>query len=355
MDNYFNLSENLEGKTVGKWHVVKKLGHKATSGGNFSHGYEVVDQQGEEGFLKALDYTRAFRNGATIDVLKALTDAYIFERDLLNECGEKKLKHVVTIKDYGRFELLESERPDGKICFPVDYMVLEKADRSIRDIIDISKSFDIAWMLRSLHNVAVGVEELHNIEIAHQDIKPSNILVFDNSNISKLGDVGRSTSMNRHAAHENLIHAGDWTYAPIELYYGQILPDWKLRRYSCDMYMFGNLIVTYFNNVSLTTAIIDKLPDGCKPRSWTGTYQDVLPIIELSFSQCLEEFNMSLPEDLRSNLLSLVKQLCEPDIAKRGDISRRDIGSQQYSLRKYYTRLDLLAKKYEYHLERVFR
>lgn len=355
MDNtFYNLSENLEGRDIGRWHVNERISHKASTGGTFSHGYSVIDDAGNTGFLKALDYTKAFRDGASIDTFNAMTTAYIFERDLLNDCKTKKLRHVVTIIDHGRFELPEGEKPEGKNCLPVDYMVLEKADRSVRDIIDISQSFDIAWMLRSLHNVAVGVEELHGIQIAHQDIKPSNILVFDESNTSKLGDVGRSTSFRRHAAHDDLDHAGDWGYAPIELLYGKILPDWKLRRFSCDMYMFGNLIVTYFNNVSLTAAIYNMLPKRFTPSEWSGTYEEVLPTIELVFSQCLEHFNHNLPDSLRTDLLLLIKQLCEPDVLKRGDTSMSTIGSQQYSLRKYYTRLDVLARKYEYQLERMF-
>ena len=58
------------------------------------------------------------------------------------------------------------------------YIVFELASGDIRAEIERLPNFDLAWCLRSLHNATVGVQQLHSKDIAHQDIKPSNVLVF---------------------------------------------------------------------------------------------------------------------------------------------------------------------------------
>ena len=77
---------------------------------------------------------------------------------------------------------------------------------------------------RSLHHIAVGLQQIHGQGIAHQDLKPSNVLVF-NGNNSKIGDFGRSAYKGHIPPHENNNVAGDLTYAPPELLYGYVDPD----------------------------------------------------------------------------------------------------------------------------------
>lgn len=355
MPELFNLAKNLDGYKVGKWKIVGKLPYKATTGGFFSVGYNVVDDLGNTGFLKALDFSSAFLSPSPIDSLKSMTEAYTYERDLLNKCLGKNLRYVVRIVDYGVFHLEPIDYPPDKIVpYPdVYYIVLEKADKSARNLIDLSKTFDYAWALRSLHNVSVAIEEMHGIQIAHQDIKPSNVLLFDSQKTSKVTDFGRSSTLERAAEHDALDCAGDVNYSPFEHLYGDVDSDWKVRRYSCDMFMFGNLIMTYFNNISMTSAVLSVLPDNMRPGKWGDTYRAILPQIELIFAKCLESFNDQIDWKLRSELVEFVKQLCHPDISKRGDLKNSHMGSQQYSLRRYTSKLDLLARKWEYSYKKV--
>ena len=351
---FFNLADNLVGHTIGRWTVDSKISHKPSSGGTFSVGYEVTDVQGHKGFLKALDYSAAFGQPRQADMLNHMTSAYIFERDLLEQCSDKRLRYVVRIIDYGQYTATPDQLPAGvTFCLPVDYIVLEMADNSVRSLIDLSKKFDYAWALRSLHNVAVGIEEMHGIQIAHQDIKPSNVLLFDSQHVSKLGDVGRSSSLAMPAEHDKFATAGDRSYSPFEQLYGEIQPDWKIRRFSCDMFMFGNLVMTYFNNISITMAVINKLPNSNWPGTWGDTYSAILSQIQNAFSECLIDFNHNIDNDLRNELVSMVQQLCCPEVSMRGDLKNAHLGSQQYSLRRFISRLDVLAKKYEYQIKKV--
>ena len=74
----------------------------------------------------------------------------------------------------------------------VPYLIFEAADADIRLHLDTSSASTIAWRLRALHHIATGLKQLHGADIAHQDIKPSNILVFvleSLSTVSKVADL----------------------------------------------------------------------------------------------------------------------------------------------------------------------
>ena len=136
----------------------------------------------KEQFLKALDFSKAFKHLDPARALQPLIEAYNFERDILKRC--KSLSRVVTAISDGTARVGESELD------VVQYLVFELADGDLRSFRDVSGQFNTAWSLRSLHHVATALEQLHGQGIAHQDIKPSNILVFDGDSC-KLSDLGR--------------------------------------------------------------------------------------------------------------------------------------------------------------------
>jgi hypothetical protein len=41
--------------------------------------------------------------------------------------------------------------------YGVPYLILELADADVRTLVRVSKRFDLAWLLRSLHHVATGL------------------------------------------------------------------------------------------------------------------------------------------------------------------------------------------------------
>ena len=54
----------------------------------------------------------------------------------------------------------------------VQYIVFELADGDVRSVISAADDLDVAWAIRSLHHMAVGLAQLHRTGIAHQDVKP---------------------------------------------------------------------------------------------------------------------------------------------------------------------------------------
>ena len=197
-----------------------------------------------------------------------------------------------------------------------------------------------------MHHVATGLEQLHNIEIAHQDLKPSNVLLFP-QDVTKIGDLGRATSRGQDGPHDELKVAGDKGYAPPELLYGQVSADWTKRRLGCDAYLFGSMVVFFFAQAAMTPLIETYLPPDYHCLNWQGPFKEVLPYIREAFGRAVTAFSSAVPSVVRNELTVAVRQLCEPDPERRGHPLNRSGHQNQYSLIRYISLFDLLAKKAE--------
>ena len=335
-------AERLSGMTLDNgWRVLSSIPKTQNStGGNFSVGYLVEAPDGKRAFLKALDYSGAFSAPDPAIELQAITEAFNFERNVLAKCKDERLDHVVTAITDGTVRL--NNATDSGV---VQYLIFELADGDVRKQANLSERFDIAWSLRSLHNVAVGLQELHYRDIAHQDLKPSNVLIFKR-NISKVADFGRAAYKGHVPPHENLEVAGDPTYAPVELLYGYIDPEWNRRRLGCDLYLLGSMAVYFFLGAGVTTLILKELPEAFHWKNWGGTFDDVLPYINDAFQIVLEHYQKALPASLQNDLTEVVGYLCEPDPRLRGHPKNRTTYNK-LSLERFVSKFNLLAKRAE--------
>jgi len=107
-----------------------------------------------------------------------------YERELISKCKELRMNGVIRGIDYGELDIDEKNNP-------LFYLILELADSDLRKQTEINNRLDLAFLMRTLHCTAVGLKQLHWAGIAHQGIKPSNILVFDNGE-SKISDLGHA-------------------------------------------------------------------------------------------------------------------------------------------------------------------
>jgi eukaryotic-like serine/threonine-protein kinase len=333
----------LEGRTLdGGWRVVKHVVPSSNAtGGNFSEGYIAESPDGRRAFVKALDYSRALRAPDPARALQALTEAFNYERSLLERCRTRRLDRVVTAIADGT-ERVQGAADSGV----VQYLLFELADGDVRSQADASKRFDLAFALRALHHVATGMEQLHGEGIAHQDIKPSNVLVFP-GNTSKLADLGRACARGENPAHEVFPVAGDPAYAPPELLYRQVDIDWDRRRLGCDAYLLGSMVVFFFLGQGLTALIELELDPSLRRIRWTGTYADVLPHVRHAFGRVIDNLKATLDPTIRDEVVISVRELCDPDPALRGHPKDRRQPVLQYSLRRYVARFDLLARRAE--------
>jgi len=143
--------------------------------------------------------------------LEDLLKAFNFERTLLAQCKDKRLRRIVMALEDGTVQVPGNLEDFGK----VPYLIFELAEGDIRKEVGKWQTFDVAWALRSLHQSAVGLEELHLAGIAHQDLKPSNVLVFPVEG-TKVSDLGRASQMGASSPNDGFAIPGDRGYAPPE-------------------------------------------------------------------------------------------------------------------------------------------
>lgn len=358
-ENMF-ASENLVGLDVNGWEVIQKLDApdktKGETGGNFSVCY-IVRKDGQDFFMKVLDYKRImtkplFPGISRVSAVAESTQQFKYEIMLSKRCHEKKVKNVINYVDGGEIEI-------NSFMFPtVSYIVYEKADGNIRAILNFSRNVvlteklkSLTFKLRSLHDISKGVRQLHNNNVSHQDIKPSNILSV--SEVSKLGDLGRSLCFDNdvQCPYPIVGFNGDWTYAPPESYFNYLLPDAKERLYQIDNYMIGSLIVYYITGLSFNILLEAHLPVDLETMANTGLrFEDSMSYLTNAFNEALLDFESDIPmDDLKEGLVRIVSYLCEPNPERRGH--PKVIGNKNripnYDLQRTITELDVLLKKTE--------
>ncbi len=280
-------------------------------------------------------------------MLQLLTSAYNHEREILEHCGNKRLSHVVLAIDSG-----ETIVPGlGSIEGRVYYLIFEMAACDVRVQMDISKACDALWCMRALRDVSLALWQIHRELIAHQDTKPSNVLAYAGP-VFKLADFGRSSRRGVPSPFDGFPIAGDRGYAPPELIYGFTHPDFTARRVGCDLHMLGNLAAFLFTGVNITALLLSKLDDQHRPQRWSGSYHEVLPYLQNAFSNVLEDIAPMIDIRARNDVVSIIRELSNPDLAKRGDLAR--VGRpDQYSLERYVSRTDLIAKRLSVRLAAV--
>jgi eukaryotic-like serine/threonine-protein kinase len=195
-----NASLHLEGiELAGGWIVERR---RENSTGEFSISYDVRHASGKKGFLKVLDLVSVFGD---LDALQSAVNDYLAERDLVLMCGEQRMSRVVVALDHGTVDL------DGYLpgLSKVHYIVFERAGSDLNRTLSEHSATDIAVRLDLLHDLAVGIRQLHANAVAHQDVKPKNALVFERDEATpehaKVSDLGRAYQTTVSTPHDNVL------------------------------------------------------------------------------------------------------------------------------------------------------
>ncbi len=340
---YFMENVDLkDGWKVKERYVAPSRHH---SGGYFSVGYLAEAANGSKGFLKAIDYNWAFKSSDPSRELQRATSAYNFERDVLEICKSARLNRVVKSITYGSYRLR------GNVI-PVDYLIFELADGDVRDYLDYSDKLNYNWAVRCLHHVSVGLNQLHSNGLAHQDLKPSNVLIFGGRD-SKIGDLGRSVRRGVTSPHETYTIAGDQNYAPPELLYEEVSSDWSKYRIGCDAYMLGSLTMFIFSQIHMTAALKGHMNPEHWHDKWGGSFIEVLPYIREAFNIIMSKFEAALPTVLRSSIGPIVRELCEPDPVRRATLKGEPRTGSYYSLQRYVSKFNEIATKLDLGIWRI--
>ena len=352
-------AENLVGtKLDDGWVISRKLpkpgdqGAEDLTGSHFSIGY-IAAKDKTEAFLKVIDVETVVRGtGASlIERLKNVTDSHSFECSILDICHKAKLDRVVRVLLQG-----ELKPPSGSV-FPIPYILFELADGDVRKIVSRTNRLDDAWRLNVLHDVAVGLQQLHSQDIAHQDLKPSNVLIFDRDGKgAKIGDLGRASRRGMESGHDNLEIAGALVYAPPEQIFGLIPELWVDRREGCDLYHLGTLAGFLFSGTTPTDYYLQTLDHNVRPRSWSGAgkcdYQAALPLLISTFTAFIAQIREDFPNWAADELSQMIMYACNPDYKKRGDPDARSRTGSPLGVETFVSRFDRLAKRAEVELRK---
>jgi len=331
------LASRLEGKKVGQWNVIKrKPKDAADSSGYFSSCYYVENDKKEKAFLKAYNYVYAFnRKAGSADTLKFMTENFTYERDLLKLCGNSKMRRVVMAIDSGEYE-----EPGEVITVP--FLVFEEADGgNLTSFLPIS---NLSWKLQSFHGALLGVSQLHKAKVAHQDIKPSNILIFGKT-VAKISDLGSATQFGNASNWEQLDIAGDQRYAPVELLYKYFSPNWETRRFGADLFMLGGLLTYMVADANFLSMLYAKLESHQRHNSFGGNFNQAMPFLVNAYHLALSDLKPCIPEKIRDELVQIIAELTHPDPDKRGNPRRLGSPHGQFSLERYISIIDRLSKK----------
>ncbi|MCD4705094.1 protein kinase [bacterium] len=337
-----NAAEELEGRTLTTgWSVIKKIKKKeGNTGGCFSVCYKVKKKK-EICFLKAFDFKSFMKISPEKEELDVLTDmllAYRYEKQLSDLCKDNHVTNVIFVLEAGEEFLKEYDYPR------VPYLLFNLADGDVRTLLQYSEDLDFTWRLKSLHDISIGLRQLHKIEVSHQDLKPSNVLVFKQN--SKIGDLGRSLCRTLPSPYDNMAFSGDKTYAPPEILYKYYLPDWYERVFAADCYLLGSMVVFYFSGISMNALLGQFLPENFSWINFRVDYYEIKPYLIDAFYESIEKFGKTINDEyFRNELKWCVEKLCFPYPENRGYPENIIFPGNNYNLERFVSKFNMLYKK----------
>lgn len=93
----------------------------------------------------------------------------------------------------------------------------------------------------------------------------------------------------------------------------------------------GSMAVFSMMGVGMTPLLRAELRDAHAWDTWQGTFEEVLPYVRDAFERALAAFSQAVDARVRTELTTIVRELCEPDSRLRGHPRNRGVRGNQYS------------------------
>lgn len=340
-------AEQLVGKTLKSgWTLVERLRRIPNgSGSNFGVGY-FAERGAERAFVKAIDFVDALNDPDPLAKLQQLTSRATFEREAMELCDHKRLSRLIRLISHEYINL----DPTGNPLHQVHCLVMEVGRGDLRHQLSTSGVFPPSVILGILSDVALGIGQLHRCGVAHQDVKPSNVIsmkdVIENrENVFKVADLGRVVHKDKPGPFDHLPWPGDGHYAPPERWYGFAPSNWTDAREASDAYMLGSLVFFLFTETPLQPLLNQRIPHPMRPGVWIGAYADPLIHVlrSIQFNIITDTLAPQAPPSIRDSIVAAVKELIEPDPAKRGDKKARQQVGSPVGLERFHSRFRQLS------------
>lgn len=109
------------------------------------------------------------------------------EIEALEQCKEQNIHHVVTISAFGQLSCMSKNKKGEDISFVFPFYTMEYASSDLKNYME-NNSILFSDKINLCLQIANGLKELKDIGYYHRDLKPDNILMFDDT--WKIGDLG---------------------------------------------------------------------------------------------------------------------------------------------------------------------
>ena len=123
-------------------------------------------------------------------------------------------------------------------------------------------------------------------------------------------------------------------------------------RVSTDLFLLGSLVYFFFLKVSAQQVIWTILNHkGLVSHLTQTSFLADLPYIQDAYGESLGLLSSEIAkysDKLAPDLMPLVRMLCDPDPSRRGHRVNVETGVNRYSLERFISGFDVLAKKAEY-------
>jgi serine/threonine protein kinase len=295
--------------------------------------------------MKVLDYQGAISSPNPVAALQTMTADFQHEVASLEMCRDRRMRRVVLA--------LESAT-ENDAAYPMgllSYIIFEPAIGDLRVVLPLQfADGDLALRFGILHDAVLGVGELHAAKIAHQDLKPSNILAVESPAgrpypQGKIADLGRAIVASLPHRFDGLAFPGDRGYAPPEYLYDFVPSGYDQRRRGADLYQIGSLMCFVLSGVTMSALIYSELPPSLRWDAWRGDFVDIEPSLQDATSRAIDRVVVGLPDWARQSVREMLTNLCDPDPGRRSAMTRHLLNVSNYSLARIVSALDRLQKQ----------
>jgi len=288
----------------GRWEVGAFLGD-----GNFSIVFECRDRvSGKSYAIKILSVTQ--------NSVEHLAE---FENDgeLLELLAGRS--NIIEIEARGLHPMTLHSSSGVPVVVNVPYIVLERADASLAELLVTRHSLSWAERLDLFRQVVKGMHQMHLFEIVNRDLKSDNALVTASGKSATvaLSDFGRGRNTRNPARFSALAYQhgrGDSRFSPPEMIWGLGVDDPEQMRLA-DLFLIGSVLFEFATGVGLTAIVLGD-PLAWRERARAMSEPDRMrdfashaADLQTRFGIAYDVFEAELPAPIRQVGCALLEQL----------------------------------------------
>jgi eukaryotic-like serine/threonine-protein kinase len=263
--------------------------------------------------------------------------------------------NIVTLLDHGQYVLNLQPQGGGVVLpLPVPFMVLELAVGSLEDL--LANRHRVEWLDRLLlfREMVKGVHQMHLERMVHRDVKSQNGLLFETNARARVCDLGRSKDTRAQPRVPPVNYEagrGDVRFAPPDLLWG-LGDTTALGHLRADLYLLGSLLFEIATATGITSAalvdpfrILQHAAGLGSPTARELDYRQYIPDLRERYELVCETFAAELPNEIRHEGAALLRQLTDPDPARREPVQPFRNLPLRWDLQWLLVRTDILIKR----------